>query len=73
MMLASGVCAGVNAFCDFGAKAQRHFEYGARYAELASNIDFQLARPRADRTAADVFLERLRCRTAALRAAEPPV
>ena len=73
MMLASGVCAGVNAFLNYGQKAQLHFEYSARWAELASNVDFEMAKPRADRTAADVFLERLRNRTAALRAAEPPV
>ena len=73
MMLASGVCAGVNAFLNYGQKAQLHFEYSARWAELASNVDFELAKSRADRTAADVFLERLRNRTAALRAAEPPV
>ena len=73
MMLASGVCAGVNTFLNYGQKAQLHFEYSARWAELASNVDFELAKSRADRTAADVFLERLRNRTAALRAAEPPV
>ena len=50
-----------------------HFEYSARWAELGSNVDFEMAKSRADRTAADVFLERLRNRSAALRAAEPPV
>ena len=73
MMLASGVCAGVNAFLNYGQKAQMHFEYSARWEDLASSILFELAKPRADRTAADVFLERLRNTTAALRAAEPPV
>jgi len=73
MMLASGVCAGVNTFLNYGQKAQAHFEYNARWAELGSSIDFEMAKGRADRTQADVFLERLRNRTAALRAAEPPV
>lgn len=73
MMLASGICAGVNAFLNYGAKVQQHFEYTARWAELASSVDFEMAKSRADRIAADVFLERLRNRTAALRAAEPPV
>jgi len=73
LMLASGVCAGVNAFLNYGQKAQMHFEYSARWAELGSNVDFEMAKSRADRTAADVFLERLRNRSAALRGAEPPV
>ena len=73
MMLASGVCAGVNTFLNYGQKAQAHFEYTARWAELGSSIDFEMAKGRADRVQADVFLERLRNRTAALRAAEPPV
>ena len=73
MLLASGVCAGINAFLNYGQKAQMHFEYSARWAELGNNVDFELAKSRADRTAADVFLERLRNRSAALRSAEPPV
>ena len=73
MLLASGVCAGINAFLNYGQKAQMHFEYSARWAELGFNVDFEMAKNRADRTAADVFLERLRNRSAALRAAEPPV
>jgi len=73
MMLASGVCAGVNAFLNYGQKAQMHFEYSARWAELGSSVDFEMVKPRADRTQADVFLERLRNRTAALRSAAPPV
>jgi hypothetical protein len=71
MMVASGLCAGVNAFLDYGAKSQRHFEYNARWLELASSIEFEMAKGRSERCAADVFLERLRNRTAALRAAEP--
>jgi hypothetical protein len=72
MLLASGICAGVNGFLNYGQKAQMHFEYSARWADLGSTVDFELAKGRADRTAADVFLERLRNLSAALRAAEPP-
>jgi hypothetical protein len=71
LMLASGICAGVNAFLNFGQKAQLHYEYTARWSELASTVDFEMAKGRAERCAADVFLERLRNRSAALRAAEP--
>jgi hypothetical protein len=49
-----------------------HFEYSARWADLGSTVDFELAKGRADCTAADVFLERLRNLSASLRAAEPP-
>ena len=73
MLLVSGICAGVNTFLNYGQKSQMHFEYSSRWAELGSNVDFEMAKWRADRTAADVFLERLRNLTSALRAAEPPV
>jgi hypothetical protein len=73
MMLASGVCAGVSAFLNYSQKAQMHFEYGARWAELASIVDFELAKSRADRCAVDMYLERLRNMTTSLRSAEPPV
>jgi hypothetical protein len=73
MLLASGICAGVNTFLNYGQKAQMHFEYSSRWAEIATTISFEMAKPRADRTQADVFLERLRNRTSSLRAAEPPV
>jgi hypothetical protein len=73
LMLASGVCAGVNAFLNYGQKAQAHFEFSGRWEELASSVDFELAKSRADRTQADVFLERLKGKTSSLRAAEPPV
>ena len=72
MLLASGVCAAISAFLNLGQKAQLHNEYSARWMELSSTISFEMAKGRADRCAADVFLERLRNRTAALRAAEPP-
>jgi hypothetical protein len=71
MMVASGLCAGVNAFLNFGQKALLHSEYAARWLELASSIEFEMAKGRSERCAADVFLERLRNRSAALRAAEP--
>ena len=71
MMVVSGLCAGVNAFLDYGSKSQRHFEYSNRWLELSSTILFEMAKGRSDRCAADVFLERLRIRSAALRAAEP--
>jgi len=73
LMLAAGVCAGVSGFLNYGAKSRHHFEYSARWGDLASNIDFELSKSRADRVAADLFLEGLRTRLASMRAAEPPV
>ena len=73
LMLASAVCAGVNAFLNYGQKAQAHFEFSGRWAEMASSIDFEMAKGRADRDAADVVLERLKGKSSSLRAAEPPV
>ena len=70
-MVCAAMCGAANTYLNFGAKASHHNEFHARWSELSSTIDFEVCRPRADRAACDVFLERLRNRTAALRAAEP--
>ena len=72
-MVAAAMCSAANTYMNFGSKASHHNEFHARWCELSSSIDFEICRPRADRAACDVFLERLRNRKAALRAAEPVV
>jgi len=71
LLLISGVASAINSFLDLGAKTQRHFEFSTRWEDLSHNVSYELAKPRAFRVAADVFLERLRNKTAALRATEP--
>lgn len=73
LMLAAAVSSGVNQFLNYGAKSRHHFEYQSRWADLASNIDFELAKSRSDRVAADMFLEGVRTRLAAMRSSEPAV
>lgn len=73
LILSAAVCSGVNQVMNYGAKSRHHFEYQARWADLASNINFEMAKSRADRVAADMFLEGVRTRLAAMRSSGPAV
>jgi len=70
-MVCAAMCGAANTYLNFGAKASHHNEFHARWLELASTIDFEVCRPRADRAACDLFLEKIQGRATALRAAEP--
>jgi len=72
LLLLTGLLSAGQNFMNFGRKSQTHYEYAARWMDISSNIQYEMAKPKQDRTAADVFIERLRNRTAALRAGEPP-
>ena len=70
-MVCAAMCGAANTYLNFGAKASHHNEFHARWLELSSVIDFEVCRPRADRAACDLFLEKIQGRATALRAAEP--
>ena len=57
LMLCSGALSTISQFFDFSGRSAAHFEYEARYSELAAGIDVELVKPKAHRLAADVFLE----------------
>ena len=59
LMLCSGALSTVSQFFDFSGRSAAHFEYEARYSELASEIDVELVKPKARRLACDVYLERV--------------
>ena len=59
LMLCSGALSTVSQFFDFSGRSAAHFEYEARYWELASEIDVELVKPKARRLACDVYLERV--------------
>jgi hypothetical protein len=59
LMIASSIFAGVSTFMNFSRKSQLHFEFDAKYNELAVLIEKELSIPKAHRIAADVFLEKV--------------
>lgn len=59
LLISNAVFAGVTTFMNFSKKTQLHFEYEAKYSELAVSIEKELCIPKAHRVAADVFLERI--------------
>ena len=71
LLLVTSVCGALSSFLALGARTQLHFEYSARWSDLANSVKYELAKSRADRCAADVFIERLRNQTTSLRASEP--
>ena len=58
-MISSSIFAGINTFMNFSKKTQLHYEFEAKYNELAVSIEKELSIPKAHRVAADVFLERI--------------
>ncbi len=63
--------ASLTMFMEFGPVAQRHFEFAARWDELASHIEIELAKSRPFRIDADIFVTRVTDTHARLKAAEP--
>lgn len=59
LMLIVGILVGINTFFNFGKQRQSHFEFAGKYAELSLEIGVELCKPKKNRIACDVFLERM--------------
>jgi len=59
LMISNSIIAGINTFMNYSKKTQLHFEFETKYNELAVSIEKELAIPKKNRVAADVFLERV--------------
>ena len=55
-MMSAGLFGGINAFWNFGKKMQLHFEYANRFAELAVDIQAELAKPKRHRIACNLYV-----------------
>ena len=53
--MASGCASALVTFFDLSAKKEKHFQYSARYGDLVTDIDAELARPREFRQHCDTF------------------
>ena len=53
--MASGCASALVTFFDLSAKREKHFNHSARYGDLVTDLDAELARPRAYRQDVDTF------------------
>ena len=60
LMIFSGMVSGLSTFINFGKKFQAHSEFDNKYSGLALEIESELRKPKKNRIACDVFLERMR-------------
>jgi hypothetical protein len=58
-MALTAILTGMNTFFNHSKKQTQHFEYSGRFFKLAIDIEKELAKRKKDRTAADVFIERI--------------
>lgn len=57
--IATGIMGGVNGFFGYNQKHQRHMDFSARYGDVVSDIQYELAKGRQFRTQPDQFLMRM--------------
>ena len=73
LLLASALSASASSFLDYGRRQAQHDDYGARYEELAGDIDSTLCRPKRFRPPCDIVLEGIRLKFAGLKRGAPPI
>ena len=57
--LVTGLIGGVYSFFKFGEKMTNHFNFSARYSDVASDVELELVKCREFRTQLDVFATRI--------------
>ena len=57
--LVTGLISGVYSFFKFGEKMTNHFNFSARYTDVASDVELELVKGREFRTQLDVFATRI--------------
>ena len=57
--LLTGIITGVSSFFKYGEKTINHFNFTARYADVASDIELELVKDRTFRMQVDVFSTRI--------------
>jgi len=58
-------------FFNYGQLYEQHFQFSARYSDIITRIDFELARRRKFRTPSDVFITELKCKIESLNDGAP--
>ena len=60
VLIISGVLTGVSNFSNFSKKSQIHLEFENRYSQLSLDIDSELCKPKKNRAACDMFIEKIK-------------
>lgn len=71
VLVTTGLLSCTYTFFNFGKKSQQHFDYEARYADLATTIQVELAKKREIRIRADRFIEMIQSKIDGLGANAP--
>ena len=59
LMIVLSVISGVAGFINAGKKYEQHYQYEFMYSELSNEITSEMVKPRRNRPAADVFLQKI--------------
>lgn len=57
--IVSGIFSAIHTFFSFNQKYQKHLDYSARYSDICSDIEFEMARGKMYRMPHDEFLTRI--------------
>ena len=69
--IASGIFSGVNTFFAYDRKYQKHMDFSAKYADVVSDIRYELSKSRKFRTQPDQFLMKIQMKLDNLGAQAP--
>ena len=73
LLMSAGIISGISGFFNFGRKYQEHFEFENKYSGLSQEIENELTKPKKNRVAVDVYLERVRLKYCNLNNHAPDV
>lgn len=69
----TGITGAVSTFFNYAGKTEKHFAFSARYADLVTDIDQEMVKPRRFRQQVDTFSLRVKMTYDALNRAAPDV
>jgi hypothetical protein len=73
LLLTTASLTGLNAFLNYGKRTQLHFNSEANYGDLSLSIQSEMCKPKFQRMACDVYLERIRSQLSGLDKVAPPL
>jgi hypothetical protein len=71
--IATAIFSGIHSFFNYNIKYQRHLEYSARYMDIVTDIQYELAKKRKFRIEPDVFLTKIQLKLDNLAQNSPDV
>ena len=71
--IATALFSAINSFLNYNQKYQKHLDYAARYADIITDIEYELAKQRKFRISPDVFLTKIRLKLDYLKQNAPDI